>query len=96
MNCKSGLSTTASHNGPMPELLQMKMKRVPVERICSASSSPPVPANDFVVVVTIVGILVSALTIGSRALSEERAAATVKPAAVALLMKLRRETFFPR
>ncbi len=103
MNCRSGLSTTASHSGPIPELLQIKMKRVPAARICSANNSPPVPERKLLVCVvatlrklTVCASFVSARTIGSSARRDERAAARLKPAAVALVMKLRRETSFPK
>jgi len=97
----------------MPELLQMKMKRVPVARICSASNSPPVPVNGFVLAnreksYRKLSVCAgdrqekacvardSARTIGSRDFSVDSAAAKVKPAAVALVIKLRRETLFPK
>ena len=88
----------------MPELLQMKMKRAPVALICSASNSPPVPEYAKLLVwlivrfrkLTVCSTLVSARTIGSRDSRMELAAARLKPAAVALLIKLRRENFLSR
>src|SRR6266850_5316767 len=97
MNCRSERSTTASQSDPIPELLQMKMKRTPAARSCSARSSPPVPLTEIVevgFVETVDDEL--ALTIGCSAASAERAATMLKPAAVDLRMKLRREDFPPR
>src|ERR671938_338795 len=100
MNCRSGRSTTASHSGPMPELLQTKMKRTPAARKVSASNSPPVPVTETVEEaargVRVEAADVFALAIGSRAFSAERAAARLQPTAPAQRLKLRRVMLLPR